>query len=104
MVGFPTESALETLLEQSPFLLPWDLTEGLVLASQAYLPPAGPANLIGVGVSGEIVLVGYRLRNDAERRRDRESAYGSRGTRIARRIHQRRKATPDHTSSTTPNG
>ncbi|MBV9280933.1 MAG: hypothetical protein JOZ41_12700 [Chloroflexi bacterium] len=67
--GFPTEAALETLLSQSPFLLPWDLTEGMVLASQVSLPPAGTADLVGVGVSGEIVLVECKLRSNAEIRR-----------------------------------
>lgn len=67
--GFATEAALETLLVQSPFLLPWDLNEGLVLASQVNVPPAGTADLVGVGVSGEIVLVECKLRSNAEIRR-----------------------------------
>jgi hypothetical protein len=66
--GWVTEAALELLLAESPFLLPWDLSEGLVLASQVGLP-TGTADLIGVGVSGEIVVVECKLKSNAEIRR-----------------------------------
>jgi hypothetical protein len=66
--GWVTEASLELLLSESPFLLPWDLSEGLVLASQVGLP-TGTADLVGVGVSGEIVVVECKLRSNAEIRR-----------------------------------
>jgi hypothetical protein len=67
--GFPTEAALEMLLAQSSSLLPWGLGQGLALASQVQVPPAGTADLVGVGLSGEIVLVECKLRSNAELRR-----------------------------------
>jgi len=57
------------LLAQSPDLLPWEFGRELMLAPQVSLPPAGTADLVGVGPEGDIILVECKLQSNAEIRR-----------------------------------
>jgi len=67
--GFASENQLEVLLKEYPDLLPWDLSPGLVVASQVYIAPDRIADLVVVGLSGEIVLVECKLSANSEIRR-----------------------------------
>jgi hypothetical protein len=66
--AYPSEEALESLLAASPDLLPGASSEPLVVARQVQTG-AGPADLIGVGLDGSILLVECKLRANSEIRR-----------------------------------
>ena len=68
VTAYPNEDALEQLLAESPDLLPGASPERLVVARQVQTG-AGPADLVGIGLDGSLLLVECKLRASPEIRR-----------------------------------
>src|SRR5690348_6201736 len=68
VTAYTSEDALEQLLAESPDLLPGASPERLVVARQVQTG-AGPADLVGVGLDGSLLLVECKLRANPEIRR-----------------------------------
>src|SRR5215212_8339546 len=66
--AYPNEDALEQLLAASPDLLPRASSGPMVVARQVQTG-AGPADLIGIGLDGSVLLVECKLRANPEIRR-----------------------------------
>ena len=66
--AYTNEEALEHLLAESPDLLPGATAEPMVVARQVETG-AGPADLVGVGLDGSLLLVECKLRANPEIRR-----------------------------------
>src|SRR5215213_1750679 len=68
ITAYTNEEALEQLLAESPDLLPGASPERMVVARQVQTG-AGPADLVGVGLDGSLLLVECKLRANPEIRR-----------------------------------
>lgn len=68
ITAYPNEDALEQLLATSPDLLPGASAGPMVVARQVQTG-AGPADLVGVGIDGSLLLVECKLRANPEIRR-----------------------------------
>ncbi len=66
--AYPNEEALEQLLAASPDLLPGASAGPMVVARQVQTG-AGPADLVGIGLDGSVLLVECKLRANPEIRR-----------------------------------
>lgn len=66
---FSDESALQTLLKQSPHLLPGGDDVPMAVASEVAVPGIGYVDLVGVDASGNIALVECKLKANPEIRR-----------------------------------
>ena len=65
---FTNEAELQTLLAESPGLLP-GIDEPVVVAAEMAMPGSGRADLVLVGVSGKITIVECKLSTNPEMRR-----------------------------------
>src|SRR4051794_19296494 len=67
---YPDEAALETLLHQSPGLLPGSASAAMAIVRRLQISAATEADLVGVDPSGRITLVECKLRRNREIRRE----------------------------------
>ncbi|WP_456862927.1 hypothetical protein [Geodermatophilus sp. SYSU D00691] len=69
MTSYEDEAALETLLLESPDLLPGSDGSPLAVVRQLYVPQTGPVDLFAVSPTGGITVVECKLRANPEIRR-----------------------------------
>jgi hypothetical protein len=69
VTSYDDEAALETLLLESPDLLPGGDGAPLAVVSQLYVPQTGPVDLFAVSPSGGLTVVECKLRANSEIRR-----------------------------------
>ncbi|MCZ2817918.1 hypothetical protein [Modestobacter sp. VKM Ac-2984] len=69
VTNYTDEAALETLLLESPDLLPGADGSPLAVVSQLYVPQTGPVDLFAISLSGELTVVECKLKANPEIRR-----------------------------------
>ncbi|SFE52474.1 hypothetical protein [Blastococcus tunisiensis] len=69
VTSYTDEAALETMLLDSPELLPGGDGSPLAVVSQLYVPGTGPMDLFAVSLTGELTVVEVKLRANPEIRR-----------------------------------
>lgn len=70
VTSYTDEAALETLLLDSPELLPGGDGSPLAVVNQLYVPDTGPMDLFAVSLTGELTVVEVKLRANPEIRRN----------------------------------
>lgn len=69
VTSYTNEATLETMLLESPDLLPGSDGSPLTVVSQLYVPDTGPMDLFAVSLAGELTVVEVKLRANPEIRR-----------------------------------
>lgn len=69
VTSYTDETTLETMLLESPELLPGGDGSPLAVVSQLYVPDTGPLDLLAVSLTGELTVVEVKLRANPEIRR-----------------------------------
>jgi hypothetical protein len=69
VTSYTDEATLETMLLESPELLPGGDGSPLAVVSQLYVPDTGPLDLLAISLTGELTVVEVKLRANPEIRR-----------------------------------